>query len=60
MVMDTYLLENHFAFSAKNILKFVRNKLLKDQNIQTIFKLPGGLLSSTMIESLLFHLTKND
>jgi len=56
-----YLLTGkYFSFSAKNVFKFVRNKLLKDQNIQTIFRLPGGLLSSTIIESLLFHLTKND
>ena len=56
---DGYLLTGRsFAFSARNVFKFVRNKLLQDQNIQTIFKLPGGLLSSTMIESLLFHLSK--
>ena len=56
-----YLLTGkYFSFSAKNVFKFVRGKLLKDQNIQTIFRLPGGLLSSTMIESLLFHLTKNN
>ena len=53
-----FLTAKSFAFSGKNTLKFVRKKLLKDQNIQTIFKLPGGLLSATMIESFLFHLTK--
>ena len=55
---DGYLLTGRsFAFSARNILKFVRNKLLQDQNIQTIIKFPGGLLSATGIESLLIHLS---
>jgi type I restriction-modification system DNA methylase subunit len=56
---EGYLLTSRsFAFFTQNIFKFVRNKLLKDQNIETIFKLPGGLLSSTTIESILFHLSK--
>jgi hypothetical protein len=56
---DGYFLTGRsFAFSARNIFKFVRNKLLRDKNIQTIFKLPSGLLSSTIIESLFLHLSK--
>lgn len=58
---DGYLLTaKSFAFSGKNVFKFARSKLLQDENIQTIFRLPGGLLSSTMIESLLFHLSKRN
>ena len=56
---EGYLLTGRsFAFYTQNIFKFVRKKLLKDQSIQTIFKLPGGLMSSTNIETILFHLSK--
>lgn len=56
---DGYLLTGRsFAFAARNVFKFARHKLLTDKSIKTIFKLPGGLLSSTMIETVLFHLTK--
>ena len=56
---DGYLLTGKpFAFASRNVLKFVRQKLLTDENIQTIIKLPGGLLSLTRIETILFHITK--